>query len=218
MPLRKRTNSLHPAVDGGIEVDKIDVKALHHHSHSISSHCVGRIVLPSRSRSSPRGAISWNRSSHPWLRAGYALFSGDGDAKNGQHDAFIPLVDTARIYSRFPLYTEANLKDAFVELMLKPTRRLTLRSHVHDLRLASNNDLRYSSAGAYDNSTFGYTGRTSNGKSSLGTLYNLSADYQVGKHTSCTFYLGYMRGGDVIGKIYSGKDTVYAYLEATQRF
>ena len=157
-------------------------------------------------------------SLRPWLRIGYSLFSGDGDSKHNQHGTFIPLLPTPRIYARFPWFTEANLQDAFAQVILRPGNRLTLRSDIDDLRLANSHDLWYTGGGAYDNSVFGYTGRTSNGQSSLGTMYDLSADYQLRKSTTLSLYLAYVNGGEVISQIYKGREAVFSYLEVTQRF
>jgi hypothetical protein len=162
----------------------------------------------------PRG-MKWN----PWLRAGYNLYSGDGDSTNGSHGTFFPVLPTPRIYARFPFYTEANLNDAFLQVVTKPSLKLTLRSDVHALSLAEENDLWYGGGGAFNRPTFGYAGRPSNGKSYLTTLLDLSADYQLRKYTTLTGYVGYAFGGEVIDTIYSGSNTGFlGYLELTQKF
>ena len=154
----------------------------------------------------------------PWFRAGYAYFSGDGNATNGAHGTFIPLIPTARAYARFPFFTEANLKDFFGQLILQPSKKATIRLDIHGLKLADNHDLWYSGTGAYDNATFGYTGRPSNGHSNLGVLYDASIDYQVGKQISLYLYGGYSDGGDVQKAIYKSGSAVFGYAEAQYRF
>ena len=154
----------------------------------------------------------------PWFRAGYAYFSGDGNAGNNAHGTFIPLIPTSRSYSRFPFFTEANLKDFFAQLILQPSKRATIRADIHGLKLADNHDLWYSSGGAYDNATFGYTGRATNGHSNLGVLYDISLDYQVGKQISLYLYGGYSDGGDAQKAIYKSGSAVFAYAEAQYRF
>ncbi len=154
----------------------------------------------------------------PWFRAGYYYASGDGDATNGKHGAFFPMIPTPRPYARLPFYSLTNLKDLFAEVVLRPTSKLTLRSDVHQLGLANGHDLWYSGGGAYDNSAFGYTGRPSGGNTGLGTLYDVSLDYQARKNLTVTLYLGYAHGGDVIKNTYQGSDATLGYAEFTLRF
>ena len=154
----------------------------------------------------------------PWFRAGYTYFSGDGSSANGQHGTFIPLIPTGRLYARFPFFTEANLKDFFGQLILQPSKKMTIRLDIHGLKLADNHDLWYSGSGAYDNAAFGYTGKPSNGHNNLGVLYDASIDYQVGKQISLSLYGGYSDGGDVQKAIYKSGSAVFGYAEAQYRF
>ena len=154
----------------------------------------------------------------PWFRAGYAYFSGDGGATNGQHGTFLPLIPTARAYARFPFFTEANLKDFFGQLILQPSKKATIRIDIHGLKLADNHDLWYSGGGAYDNSTFGYAGKPSNGHNNLGVLYDASIDYQLTRQFALYLYGGYSDGGDVQKAIYKSGSAVFGYAEAQYRF
>ena len=95
-----------------------------------------------------------------------------------------------------------NSKDAFGELMLRP-KRVTLRADVHAVRLADPHDLWYSGGGAFQSTTFGYTGRPSNGQSTLGTLYDVSADVTLTPHVAVGGYIGYTAGGLVTQAIYA---------------
>jgi hypothetical protein len=109
-------------------------------------------------------------------------------------------------------------RDVFGELMLRPAKRLTIRSDVHSLRLAQSNDLWYS-GGAYQPWTFGYTGRPSNGQSGLATLYDASADFNVSPHSSVGAYYGYAAGKLVVHSIYpAGNNANLGYLEITGQF
>lgn len=161
----------------------------------------------------PKGVL-WQ----PWFRVGYYFASGDGNNANGRHGTFFPILPTPRIYARFPFYSETNLEDVFGEVVLRPNRKMTVRADVHALQLADSHDLWYTGGGAYDNGTFGYAGRPSGGGKGLGTLYDLSLDYQLRKNLSMTLYFGYAHGGSVVEKIYSGKDATFTYAELTYRF
>jgi hypothetical protein len=159
--------------------------------------------------------VKWS----PWIRAGFNHYSGDDDATDGDHGTFFPVLPTPRIYARVPFFTLANLNDAFGQVVVKPTPKLTVRADAHALWLAEENDLWYAGGGAFNRPTFGYAGRPSNGQKYLATLLDVSADYQLRKYTTVSGYVGYAFGGEVIDRIYSGSNTGFlGYLELTQKF
>jgi hypothetical protein len=154
----------------------------------------------------------------PWIRGGYDFGSGDSNASDGTHSTFFQVLPTPRIYARTPFYNMMNTKDAFAELILRP-KRVTLRSDIHSLRLADSADLWYSGGGAFQATTFGYTGRPSNGQSTLGTLYDLSADVTLTPHVGVGGYVGYAAGGLVTQAIYTGGNAVHlAFFELNLKF
>jgi hypothetical protein len=154
----------------------------------------------------------------PWIRAGYNFGSGDGNAADGTHSTFFQVLPTPRIYARTPFYNMMNNKDAFAELILRP-KRVTVRSDIHSLRLADSTDLWYSGGGAFQATTFGYTGRPSNGQSTLGTLYDLSADVTLTPHVAVGGYFGYATGGLVTQAIYTGGNAVHlGFFELNLKF
>lgn len=155
----------------------------------------------------------------PWIRGGYDYGSGDKNPNDGTHGTFFQILPTPRVYARFPFFNMMNTRDEFGELMLRPSKRLTLRSDVHSLRLAQSNDLWYTGGGAYQPWTFGYTSRPSNGQSGLATLYDASADFNVNPYFSIGGYYGYAAGKLVVQSIYpAGKDATLGYVEITARF
>jgi hypothetical protein len=158
----------------------------------------------------------------PWLRAGYFRSSGDGDPSDGTHTTFFQLLPTPRIYAHLPFYNLMNNQDAFVEFRFKPVARLAVAADVHSLRVSNRQDLWYLGGGAFQEHTFGYTGRPTNQETSLGTLYDISFDYDVTSLTRLTFYVGAVRGGGIQAAIYpaGGRNPVghFIYLEFFQRF
>lgn len=155
----------------------------------------------------------------PWISAGYSYGSGDGDPNNGRHSTFFQLLPTPRPYARFPFYNMMNNEDVYGTLNLHPASKLSLRSEVHALRLASASDLWYLGGGAFQPKTFGYTGRPSNGNRGLGNVWDLSADYQVTPSFSTTVYYAHAWGKGVIAAIYP-KDAngQFVYLETNFHF
>lgn len=150
----------------------------------------------------------------PWLRGGWFRSSGDNNASDGTHNTFFQLLPTPRVYARLPFYNLMNNTDEFVELMDKPARRIALRADLHWLQLTSPNDLWYLGGGAYDNKVFGYTGRPANGHTSLASVPDVSADWQVSKNVALNFYYAYAQGKTVVAAIYpTGQNMQYGYVE-----
>jgi len=159
------------------------------------------------------------RAVHPWLRWGYFYSTGDGNPNDNVHGTFFAVLPTPRVYARFPFFNEMNNRDLFGELMLRPAKRLTLRSDVHGLWLANSHDLWYSGGGAFQPWTFGFNGRPSNGSTGLATLYDISADYQVWRPLALSLYYGYARGGAVIQHIFpTDSNGSLGYVEVNYRF
>lgn len=155
----------------------------------------------------------------PWVRAGYFRSSGDGNPSDGQHSTFFQALPTPRIYARFPFYNLMNNEDEFVQLLLRPHKRLLLRSDAHALRLSEAADLWYQGGGAYEQNTFGFSGRPSGGNRSLASVFDLSADVQVSSQVSLGFYFANASGKRVISKIYpEGRNGRFGYLEFLWRF
>ena len=155
----------------------------------------------------------------PWLRAGLDYGSGDKNPNDGTHGTFFQILPTPRIYARFPFFNMMNNRDVFGELMLRPAKRLTIRSDAHSLRLANRNDLWYSGGGVFQPWTFGYTGRPSNGRLSLANLYDVSGDFNANAHLALGLYYGYADGKSVIQALYpNGKNGSLGYVELTLKF
>ena len=151
----------------------------------------------------------------PWIRAGIDFGSGDGNAADGTHGTFFQVLTTPRVYARLPFYNLMNDRDAFGELIVHPTRKLTVRSDVHALSLASASDLWYVGGGAFQPQTFGYVGRPSGGHSDLATLADISGDYALSPHVAVGGYYGHAAGGAVPRAIYpasAGANLAYAEL------
>ena len=102
-------------------------------------------------------------------------------------------------------------------MILRPNTRLSLRADIHSLRLAETNDLWYSGGGAFENQTFGYSGRPSSGRGDLATLVDMSADYQLFKSTALTLYVAYANGGKP-ASIFKSRDSVFGYAEVNVKF
>jgi len=67
--------------------------------------------------------------------------------------------------------------------------------------------------------TFGYTGRATAGRRSLGNLYDTSVEYRATRHVTLTGYFGFTQGLASMEQIYpKGKDGEFGYMEALLKF
>ena len=155
----------------------------------------------------------------PWIRSGYDYGSGDKNPNDSTHGTFFQILPTPRGYARFPFFNLMNNRDAFGELMLRPSKRVTIRSDVHSLALANSNDLWYSGGGAFQPWTFGYTGRASGGQHGLATLFDSSVDFNCSRHFMAGLYFGHAAGKTVMQSIYPGRRAAnYGFVELTYKF
>ncbi len=155
----------------------------------------------------------------PWIRGGFTDGSGDGNPNDNKHENFFQILPTPRPYARFPFFNMMNTEDGFGSLILRPHSKVTLSGEFHSLRLSNANDLWYSGGGAYQPWTFGYTGRSTSGRRSLGNLYDTSLEYRANRKFTFTGYLGFTQGLAAMETIYpNGKDGEFGYVEMMYRF
>jgi len=155
----------------------------------------------------------------PWLRGGYTFGSGDGNPNDNTHGTFFQLLPTPRPYARFPFYNMMNMEDGYGILLLRPHAKVTISSEFHSLRLSNAADLWYSGGGVYQPWTFGYSGRVTSGRRSIGNLYDTGVEVRANRRLTLTGYFGYTQGLAAMEQIYpAGKDGRFGYLELLQRF
>jgi hypothetical protein len=151
------------------------------------------------------GEAGWQstaRALKPWISGGYSWGSGDSDPNDSTHGTFFQLLPTPRSYARFPFYNMMNNADLHTTLSIKPVPKFAVRSELHGLRLANTADLWYLGGGAYQQSTFGYQGRPSNGRANLATVWDISADYPLTRFLDATAYYAHASGKGVVSAIY----------------
>jgi hypothetical protein len=153
------------------------------------------------------------------LRAGWYRSSGDDDPVDDEHGTFFTPLPTPRVYARFPFYNAMNNNDVFVQVSgIQVHPKLSLQTELHGLTLSNENDLWYAGGGAFEDDTFGFAGRPSNGHEDLATTLDLQVLYKPNPATDVTFYIAHAFGGDVIRAIFSDEDATFAYVEWLWRF
>lgn len=163
-----------------------------------------------------------NMKYKPWLRAGY--FNGSGDdtpeaALGGRHETFFQILPTPRTYARFPFYNLMNNEDMFVQGILRPTPKTTLRAEAHRLRLSSGSDLWYAGGGAFNDGVFGYQGRPSGGQKGLANVFELGVDHAINPLTTVSAFAAHASGGSAVNAAYpAGNNSNFFYIELARRF
>lgn len=155
----------------------------------------------------------------PWFRGGVTMSSGDSNPNDSRHGTFFQVLPTPRPYARMPFYNMMNTQDRFGALILRPHTQWTVSAEFHSIRLANANDLWYSGGGVFQPWTFGYAGRSTSGRRSLGNLYDVSAEYRLNRRVTLNGYYGFAQGRAAISQIYpDGSNGAFGYLEAVLRF
>jgi hypothetical protein len=166
------------------------------------------------------GGYQWKTPWQPWVRAGVLHASGDGNAADDRHGTFFPMLPTVRRYAFTASYAPMNLRDAFAELIARPTPRVVLRADVRRLGLARAEDRWYSGSGASQQQgvNFGYAGRPSGGAKSLGAVVEGAADVTLGPHLSLNGFIGTIRGGRAVESLFGDRWLRFGYLESVIQF
>jgi Alginate export len=168
------------------------------------------------------GEFGWQppiAKAKPWFSAGYSFGSGDSNPADSRHGTFFQLLPTPRLYARFPFYNMENNEDFYGTAVFPFPRAVVARSEVHALRLAAAEDLWYSGGGAFQPTTFGYSGRSSGGARSLANVWDVSLDFPLRYGFSATLYYGHAWGKSVIATIYpAGTNAQFGYVETNFHF
>ncbi len=156
--------------------------------------------------------VAWK----PWLRLGYTAGSGDDSRGGSTHGTFFQILPTPRLYAFFPFFNMMNVDDAMAQMVLNPRADMEIQASAHGLWLDSKNDLWYSGGGAFDNRSFGFSGRPSNGHGYLATLTDCQLTYPLNRHLTMQLYYGHAFGGSVIAAIYqAGRESDFGFIQMT---
>lgn len=164
--------------------------------------------------------ISWQ----PWLRAGVWYGSGDDNPNDNDHETFFMMIPTLRIYAFTPWYNLMNTTYYFGQVILKPHKKLVVRSDLTRLYLTEENDSWYLGSGITQPDQFGYASKTSGGDDDLGTMWDLSLflkdlyNYN-GAKLGLNLYYSHVWGGDVVSANFPEDDSMdFFYAEAVITF
>jgi hypothetical protein len=164
--------------------------------------------------------VQWPSGWQPWIRGGYLHASGDGDPGDERHDTFFPALPTVRRYSFTTVYAPMNLRDLFVELLVRPSSRVRGRVDARQLWLAEGADRWYAGSGATQKAGtfFGYAGRASGGHEDFGTVVEGAVDVTLGRRWSVNGFAGFISGGRAVTHLFAGTQLWFGYLENVIQF
>lgn len=154
----------------------------------------------------------------PWLRAGFVSGSGDKNATDNKHETYFPGLPGGRIVAGTPFYNQMNLDDAFFSVMVFPAPKWNLRVEFHHLRTNRGSDLWYSGTGAFNNSSFGVSGRPTNSNRELAQVVDLNLNYKFNDRLQLNVYKSWVKGGNLVRSIYSGDFMSLLLVETTWMF
>jgi Alginate export len=146
--------------------------------------------------------ITW----HPRASGGWMHASGDRDPRDLRHGTFFPMLPTTTPSVLGGTFAQMNLRQAFADVQITPSARVALSASLHRMSLARSEDRWYSGTGAtaIRGTYFGFSGRASFFATSLGVLVFGAAETSVTERWRLRTELGFMRGGDVIRRQFSG--------------
>lgn len=156
----------------------------------------------------------------PWLRAGVAWASGDGDDADDRHDTFFPMLPSGDRVSSLNAYALMNVRDLWTRLLLTPHRALEVSASAHRVRLADGADRWYQGSGATirAGNYFGYQGRNARGATTLGTVVDAQVTWRPRTWWTLRALAGRILGGDVPATLFARPRLTTGWIESTLRF
>lgn len=147
----------------------------------------------------------------PWLRAGFAYASGDGDPDDSNNGTFFNMVPTNhKFYGYVDANAFSNLIDAYFQFLLSPHKRVNLAVDGHLFWLASDDEVWIGGSGPFNDAVFGYEFRNpaegNDIEKDLGGEIDLSVNIVALDFLS--FQVGYSHffGGNGVGAVFDKKD------------
>ena len=121
------------------------------------------------------------------------MSSGDSDPTDSEYGTFFQILPTARKYALLPFYNLMNSEDFFIQVILKPIRKMVVKTDFRILQLNERDDRWYMGSGATRRrgTIFGYIGRPSFGSKDLAKLLDISVSYIFNKNINLNAYYGH---------------------------
>lgn len=150
----------------------------------------------------------------PRVSVGYDYASGDNIPGDGQNNTFDQLFPTGHLWFGYvDILGRQNINAGNITLTIQPTKELKIWASYHLFCLADSNDAAYNAAGApFRRSTSGTAGM------SLGHEFDITASYQLDRHTSFLFGYGWFIPANFVDNTGPSKDVHFLYTGVEYRF
>ncbi len=160
----------------------------------------------------------------PWIRAGLAYASGDGNPDDSDSGTFFNMVPTNhKWYGYADASAFSNLIDIYTQLFLKPHNRVNFNLAGHLFWLASDDEVWMGGSGPFNDAAFGYQFRNpqegNDIESFLGGEIDITLSLKALNHLD--FQIGYSHffGGGGVEAVYNGEDQLdWFYAQAMFAF
>ena len=155
----------------------------------------------------------------PWFRTGYFIGSGDSDPFDGDHETFFQMAPGTRKYQLYPYYDLQNNRDFFVQLITKPTKKLTARMDYHIVQLDDNSDRWYMGTGPTQKSGYisGYIPRNCGCHDALSQEFSIMLSYALSPQCNFVAFYDHVWGESVVKNVYE-KDNEADYASVEMQF
>jgi hypothetical protein len=148
----------------------------------------------------------------PRLGVDYSYASGDGDPTDGDMETFDGAFGARdKMYGRINLFHWKNLKDAEVNLMLKPKKNWKVTTRFHQFWLADRKDAWYLNPKAYKDPT-GQSGDEVGKELDIITVWNINKDNQI------QFGAGYFWPDEFAREQASDDDAAWGFVQYRWKF
>jgi hypothetical protein len=157
----------------------------------------------------------------PWIRAGFAYASGDGDPDDSDHGTFFNYVPTNhKFYGKIDANAFSNLMDAYLQFLVSPHKQVMFIVDGNLFWLASDNEVWIGGSGPFNNSVFGYVFRDpvdgNDIDRNLGGEIDLTMVVEAREYLTFQFGYSHFFGGDGVSVVFDEEDQLdWFYAQAT---
>jgi hypothetical protein len=153
------------------------------------------------------------------VSGGFLYASGDDDGVDLTHRTFFPMVPTTRPDLLSGTYAQMNHRDVHAGVSFRPRRNVTVNGEVHHLSLATPFDRWYSGTGAtaHRGTYFGFSTRSSQLATDLGTAFQTSAEAALKPYWTLKVSAAAVKGGAVVRRQFGGQWLRVFALESALR-
>ena len=160
----------------------------------------------------------------PWIRAGVAYASGDGDPDDNDNGTFFNYVPTNhKFYGYVDANAFSNLVDLYMQFLVSPHEKVKFAVDGHWFWLASDDEVWIGGSGPFNNSAFGYQFRNpaegNDIERNLGGELDLTLIFKAVDYLTLQFGYSHFFGNEGVSAVFDKEDQLdWFYAQATINF